>query len=179
MSIIPGKQVAALETLTTSYTTDVITSGSSVSSDRETQRVVTLTGNNAQRVFVHNIRLSRSASQYNSGSYGNYQAGNGYSLRVELWSWVSDSYNYTSQTADVDGPSLLQWEQVNTTSYDPSVQSLVVDFPISHWFGPTFPDVSTSSFKFAIVVVDDSATPSSGDTTRYDVTVFYDKARAA
>lgn len=177
MSIIPAKQVAALESLSTQYTTGIIFCGSSYAPDHEVQQVVSVAGTNLERMFIRNIRLSRSASQYNSGAYGTYDGSNGYSLRVELWSWVTDSYDYTSATIDVDGPSLLQWQQVNTTNYNAGVQSLVVDFPLSHWFGPTFPDVSTSPIKFAIVVVDDSSLLSP-DTSRYDVTVQYDKVRS-
>jgi hypothetical protein len=178
MSIVPGKQVAALEPLTTLVTTDSIDTGSAVSSDREVQSIVSITGKNTQRLFLRNIRLSRSASQYNSGQYGDYDGSDGYQIRIELWSWVSDSYDYTSATADDDGPSLLAWRHVDTTGYDASTQSLILDFPLAQWFGPTFPDVSGSPFKFAIVVIDDSGSAISNSTSKYDLTLQYDKARA-
>ena len=178
MPIIPGKQVAALEPSSTSYTTDTLITDSASTSDKESDQVVTITGKNTERLFVRNIRVSRSASQYNSGSYGNYNGSQGYSIRLELWSWISDSYDYTTATVDSDGPNLLAWQQTDTTAYDASTASLVVDFPFSHWFGPTFPDVSTSSIKFAVVIYDTSGAGQTNDTTKYDIKLEYDKIRS-
>jgi len=178
MPIIPGKQVAALEPDHTSYTTSLLATDSVLTADKESDQVITIAGKNTERVFVRNIRVSRSASQYNSGSYGNYDGSQGYSIRLELWSWVSDSYDYTTATVDSDGPNLLAWQQTDTSAYDAGTASLMVDFPFSHWFGPTFPDVSTSSVKFAVVIYDTSGAGLSDDTTKYDIKIEYDKVRS-
>ena len=178
MPIIPAKQVAALEPYSTSYTTGTLITNSVTTADKEDSQVVTISGKNTERLFVRNIRLSRTASQYNSGSYGNYNGSAGYSIRLELWSWVSDSYDYTTATVDSDGPNLLAWLQQDTSAYDASSSSLLVDFPFSHWFGPTFPDVSTSSIKFAIVIYDTSGAGETNSTTKYDIKVEYDKIRS-
>jgi|13_taG_2_1085334.scaffolds.fasta_scaffold00357_2 hypothetical protein len=178
MPIIPGKQVAALEPASTTYTTSVLETDSVVTANKEDDQVITIAGKSTERVFVRNIRVSRSASQYNSSSYGNYNGSQGYSIRLELWSWVSDSYDYTTATVDTDGPNLLAWQQTDTTSYDASTASLVIDFPFSHWFGPTFPDVASSSVKFAVVIYDTSGASLDNDTTRYDVKIEYDKIRS-
>jgi len=178
MSIIPGKQVSAFEPNSTDYTTDLLYTNGSTDADKEYGKVITISGKNSHRLFLRNIRISRTAVQYNSGSYGNYNGANGYSIRVELWSWISDSYDYTTATVDSDGPNLLAWQQTDTTSYDASTASLVVDFPMNYWFGPTFPDVDSSSIKFAIVIYDTSGAGETNDTTKYKVVAEYDKARS-
>ena len=178
MSIIPGKQVFALENGSVSQTTDVLDTNSVTVADKEWGSVFTVSGADFKRMFVRNIRLSRTASQVNSGAYGTYAGGQGFTVRVELWSWVSDTYDYTTATLDEDGPNLLAWLQTDTGAYDATVQSLVMDFPFSHWFGPTFPDVATSSFKLAVVVYDTSGVGLTDDSTRYDVKVEYDIARS-
>jgi len=179
MSIIPGKQVYALEGGSSSQTTDVLDTASATIADKEWGSVFTISGADFKRLFVRNIRLSRTASQVNSGAYGTYDGSQGFAVRVELWSWISDTYDYTTATIDDDGPNLLAWQQADTGSYDATVQSLVIDFPFSHWFGPTFPDVATSPFKFAVVVYDTSGVGLTDDSTRYDVKVEYDIARSS
>ena len=178
MSIIPGKQVSAFEPNQTDYTTDVLYTNSGTDSAKEHDQVITIAGKNSHRLFLRNIRISRTAVQYASGAYGNYDGSNGYSIRVELWSWISDTYDYTTATVDSDGPNLLAWQQTDTTAYDASVASLVVDFPMNYWFGPTFPDVAESSIKFAVVIYDTSGAGETNDQTRYKVVLEYDKARS-
>jgi hypothetical protein len=178
MGLIPGKQVSAMNPESTSYTTDLLQTNGTTA-QKEYGKVVSITGTNSERLFVRNIQVKRSASQFNSGAYGNYAGSQGYSIRLELWSWVSDSYDYTTATVDSDGPNLLAWQQTDTTAYTASSASLEVNFPFSHWFGPTFPDVSASPVKFAVVIYDTSGASLADDTTKYDIKIEYDKARSS
>jgi hypothetical protein len=168
MAIVPAKQIAPFTEKTASFTTSLL--DLSNYTNRTYYTVLTLV--NTKRAFIRNIRLARTPSSFNTGTYGNYDGSQGYSLNVKVCDFIGLNSDYSNSNPK---------DQLTISTYTPyvaSVSGIVLDFNMDIWYSNQA--IGVANIYLPVVITDNTyiANNSHGSTVKYDVVVYYDSVNA-
>ena len=169
MAIIPAKQIAPFTMKTASFTTNLLDIANY--SGRSHTQLLTLT--NVSRAFIRTVRLTRTASSFNTQTYGDYNGKHGYNLSVKLYDFVSPTTNYADIYYTKDSATVSSYSE-----YVASASGVSIDFNMDTWYSNQA--LGTQSIILPIVITDNTSIPNNNDghEVKYDVVVYYDSVNA-